>query len=59
MTFEQELRILRKYAEKRLVDEEDQAIIDELETVGFIHKGYSFSYKKLTAKTTTMGRLLI
>lgn len=59
MSFEQELRILRKYKEGRDIDDEDSPILDELASVGFMHKGFSLRRNQPTAKTTDMGRSLI
>ena len=51
----EERRILKKYLGGRIVDRDDERMIDRLASTGLVHRGVSIKQKKRTAKTTTLG----
>lgn len=54
----EELRVLKKYKGGRIIDPEDEAIVNEFADVGFMRIGVSLSKKMATASTTYPGRLI-
>lgn len=54
-----ELRILQKYCIGQVIQEQDKDIIEELASIGLIRIGISLNQRKQTAKTTSLGLLLI
>jgi hypothetical protein len=56
--FKEEHDILVKYKDGRLIDDIDNAIIEELASVGLIRTGFSLSLNQRTAKTTAIGMLI-
>jgi len=51
-----DMKLLKKYAKGRDVDEVDEERIEELASIGLIRNGISIKRQKITAKTTPMGR---
>ncbi len=51
------MKILRKYHVGQVIQEYDESIIEELANLGMIHIGISLNQRKITAKTTYLGRL--
>ena len=56
---EQHKTMLRKYLDEKVVDDSDFEVLEELSKLGLIKFGYSLKYRKITAKTTRLGRNLI
>lgn len=55
----EEGRILRKYIDGRVMDDEDGLTIRRLRRTGLIHCGISIERGRRTAKTTMLGYRMI
>lgn len=58
-TVEDDIKLLKKYEIGRLVDYEDYDQIEELSAIGLMQTGVSIKKKKMTAKTSNLGKKLI
>lgn len=54
--FDERKRIIEKYKAGRVLDKEDEWIVDELASVGLMHTGISLTLMKRTAKSCSFGK---
>jgi len=55
----EQLRILKKYTGGCYLDDEDEAIVTTLCSVGWMNKGVDLRKMKITAKTTHIGEKIV
>jgi hypothetical protein len=48
-------RILEKYLEPKLMDKEDERLIERMASIGLMNTGVDLYFKKRTARTTKNG----